>query len=267
VTRSLVRWLIVILLAANLVLFYWLRTETRQIVDTVPAGVKRLVLLEELLPPVVAIDKEFAESTESVEVAAATVDTAITEETTEADAESNALVQVAQGFTEQAREIAGSVMGRNTCWLAGPLDKAPVRRALANALKSRNIPLNLVLQRMTVTPNYWVYLPVNGDSQQQQLLAAELRQKGIDSFSITEGRLSGDLSLGLFRSEDHAHTLMTIVREQGYMPQIYERSRSREEVWAALKYVEVDALGWTAQTGPLADYPSVRLVERACPDS
>jgi hypothetical protein len=204
VNRRLTRWLILILVLANLALYYWLRTETRQIVETVPVGIKRLVLLEELSP--------------------------------------------------------------KTCWLAGPLDQAAVREAVTDALDARGIQLNLILQRATVEPDFWVHLPVDGGAQQQRLLAAELSQKGIDSFSITEGRLSGDLSLGLFRNEEHARTLMSKIRQRGYAPELYERSRSREEAWAALDQAELAALGWAAEAGPLAAYPSVNLIQQDCPD-
>ena len=117
-----------------------------------------------------------------------------------------------------------------------------------------------------MAPDYWVFLPVVGDRQRQRLLAAELRQKGIDNFSITEGPLSGDLSLGVFRNEEHAHSLMSKVREQGYAPEIYERPRSREEAWGALQQAELAALGWEAKTGPLLAYPSVSLIPRDCPN-
>jgi hypothetical protein len=243
-----------------------LRAVPQQIVDTVPAGAKRLVLLEELSPPVVVSDSEVTESAGPAEVAPATVELDTAEVSTEADTGSNTLVQVAQGFAEQALEIAESVLGINTCWLAGPLDQTAVREAVADALNSQNIQLNLVLQRVAVTPDYWVYLPVVGGSEQQILLAAELSEKGIDSFSIIEGRLFGDLSLGLFRNEAHAHTLMSTVREQGFEPEIYERPRSREEAWAALQQVDLAALGWEAVAGPLTAHPSVRLTQRDCPD-
>jgi hypothetical protein len=266
VIRGLIRWLIVTLLLANLALFYWLRAEPQQIVETVPAGVKRLVLLEELQAPNVASEAEAAEIARPAEVAPAAFDVDSAEVTTEADSESAGLVQVAQEFAEQALEMAESVLGINTCWLAGPLDQNAVREAVTDALDTQGIQLNLVLQRVAVVPDYWVHLPVAGGIQQQRFLAAELRRKGIDNFSITEGTLSGDLSLGVFRSEEHARSLISKVRAQGYAPEIYERTRSREEAWAALQQADLAALGWEAEAGPLAAYPSVGLIQRDCPD-
>lgn len=253
--------MILILVLANLALFYWLRTETRQIVETVPVGVKRLVLVEELSPPVVANDSEVAEIAGSADVSddgIATVRTAVESGTA-------ALVQVAQEFVEQALEIAESVLATESCWLAGPLDQTAVREAVTGALATQGIQLKLVLQRVAAAPDYWVYLPVDGGGQ-LWLLAAELGEKGIDSYTITQGRLAGDLSLGLFRNEEHAHSLMSRVRAQGYVPEIYQRPRSREEAWAALREVELAALGWEAEAGALTAYPSVRLVPRTCPD-
>jgi hypothetical protein len=263
VNRRFIRWLILILVLANLALFYWLRTETQQIVETVPVGIKRLVLLEELSPPDAVNDSEV---TEIAEVVPATVDVDVPEVQTEQDTESNTLVQVAQEMVEQALQIAESVLAPKTCWLAGPLDQAAVREAVTDALDTQGIQLNLVLQRVAVEPDFWVHLPVDGGARQQRLLAAELRQQGIDSYSITEGKLTGDLSLGLFRNEEHARSLMSRVRQRGYAPEIYQRSRSREEAWAALQQVELAALGWEAEAGPLAAYPSVSLIQTDCPD-
>jgi len=266
VNRRLIRWLILILVLANLALFYWLRTETRQIVETVPVGIKRLVLLEELSPPAAVNDSELAKNTGLAELAPATVEVDVPEVTTEQGTELKALVQVAQAMVEQALEIAESVLAPKTCWLAGPLDQTAAREAFTGALDTQGIQLNLVLQRVAAAPDFRVHLPVDGGARQQRLLAAELRQKDIDSFSISEGKLTGDLSLGLFRSEEHARTLMSKVRQRGYAPEIYERPRSREEAWAALLQGELAALGWEAAAGPLAAYPSVSLIQTDCPD-
>ena len=257
-----IRWLILMLVLANLALFYWLRTETRQIVETVPVGVKRLVLVEELSPAVVVNDGEVAEISGPADVSdddIATVRTAVESGTA-------ALVQVAQEFVEQALEIAESVLATESCWLAGPLDQTAVREAVTGALATQGIQLKLVLQRVAAAPDYWVYLPVEGGGQQPLLLAAELREKGIDSYAITQGQLAGDLSLGLFRNEEHADSLMSRVRAQAYVPEIYQRPRSREQAWAALREVELAALGWEVEAGALTAYPSVRLVQRTCPD-
>jgi hypothetical protein len=178
-----------------------------------------------------------------------------------------ALVQVAQEFVEQALEIADSMLATESCWLAGPLDQAAVREAVTGALATQGIQLKLVLQRVAAAPDYWVYLPVAGGGQQQRLLAAELRKKGIDSYAIAEGQLSGDLSLGLFRNVEHAHSLVSRLQAQGFVPEIYQRPRSREEAWAALQRAELAALGWETVAGPLTAYPSVRLVQQNCPEA
>lgn len=236
----LIRWLIAILLLANLALFFWPRPEPPRLDETVPRGVTRLVLLEELPPPVVVAKAEIEELPDIAEPVPEPVET--------------------------VPEPVEPVLTIKTCWLAGPLDQTAVRETLTGALDTVGIQLNLVLQRVAATPDYWVHLPFDGDSQQRRRLGAELRQQGIDNFPITEGQLSGDLSLGLFRSEERARTVRSRVREQGYAAEIYERPRSREEAWAALQQVELAALGWAEEAGPLAAYPSVRLIQRDCPD-
>ena len=79
--------------------------------------------------------------------------------------------------------------------------------------------------------------------------------------------MTGNLSLGLFRSQERARTVAKNVRGQGYPVEIYLRTRSREEAWIALEDADLAALDWVAAPGNLRDYPQLRLQERDCPAS
>jgi hypothetical protein len=299
----LLRWLIAILLLANLAFYFWPKPDLAQVEYIRPSGVKSLVLLAELPPPVVMAETQravteppgdfFSEEAEEffTDVEAAAETDAITEsvatietQTSEAvlvGSDENAITLVEEDsalVSGPASAVASVPASRSplqepvaepapplaSCWLVGPLDQTATREALAATLNAVDIQLDLVLQTVAAEPDHWVYLPLDGSNEERRQLSAELRQQGIDNFPINSGELSGDLSLGLFRSEERAHAVTTSVREQGYAAEIYERPRSRDEAWAVLQGVDLDALGWPAETRQLADFPSLRLMQREC---
>ena len=151
------------------------------------------------------------------------------------------------------------------CWLAGPVETATLRESLKAQFNSSGLPLNLVLERVAAEPEYWVHMPTSGTRDEVRRLRGELRREGFDNFIINDGELTGDLSLGLFRSQGRAEAVRTSLREKDYPAEIFLRPRSREEAWIALDNAALQALGWPAEEGEPPDRPDMTLRERPCP--
>ncbi len=117
---------------------------------------------------------------------------------------------------------------------------------------------------MSTQPDHWVYLRVDGGLEERRRLSAELRERGIDHFPITDGELSDNLSLGLFRSADGAELLAARIREAGYPVETFLRPRYREEAWIALADDARTALGWSEEPGLLLQHPEMRIEQRDC---
>ena len=267
--KQLLRWLILSLLVANVLVFIWPRETAEPLLDssTSPAG--RLVLLDEIVgepEPVVAEPGDQGDEAPeaaivedaSAEAAPETEETLIIEfadmdESTAADAEA----AVAETELETERK-------QPRCWLAGPVESTALTESLNAEFQSRGLALNLVLRRVATQPDHWVYLKVDSGLEERRRLSTQLRKRGIDHFPITDGELSGNLSLGLFRSADGAEILAARVREAGYPVEIFLRPRYREEAWIALADDARTALGWSEEPGLLLQHPEMRIEEQEC---
>jgi len=267
--RNLVRWLILTLLLGNAVLYFWPQPTRTSARPPHPPGVAELVLLEEsaAASPVDRLVDAAPTQTDIVAAAgAAAADGA--PEMTAADAETALAMDadVTAGIdAEPAAAEEPEATPAQVCWRAGPIESSALSNALNADFRRRGVEMNLVLQRIAVEPDYWVHLPTGGTPEAIRDWAGRLRQRGIEFFPITDGELSGDLSLGLFRSPDGARALRERLRAQGFPAEIFERPRSREEAWLALTGADLEALGWVSVTGYLRDYPQLQLQSRECP--
>lgn len=167
------------------------------------------------------------------------------------------------GFQRGAEAIAAAAQ---RCWLAGPVVGERLAVELAASFDAEGVTMDLVLETVEAEPEYWVYLPTSGVRADMRRLSRELREAGVDSFSINEGTLAGSLSLGLFRSSKRAEAMQSRLQEQGYSAEIYPRSRVRDEAWIALDDSERTALEWPDIEGPLPGYAGMTIRERPCPE-
>jgi len=274
--RNLVRWLILALLLGNAVLYFWPEPPRTSARLPHPPGVAELVLVEEsaVASPVDSLVDAAPTQTDSVAAAdAAAADAAAADaapEMTAADAETAMAMdaEVTAGIDAEpaaAAEAEPETTPAAVCWRAGPIESSALSNALNADFRRRGVEMNLVLQRIEVEPDYWVHLPTGGTPEAIRDWAGRLRQRGIEFFPITDGELTGDLSLGLFRSPDGARALRERLRAQDFPAEIFERPRSREEAWLALTGADLEALGWVSVTGYLRDYPQLQLQSRECP--
>jgi hypothetical protein len=247
-TRRLVYWLLLTLLVANGLIYFWPLPDTSQSAPSPARQLPTLVLLSEVEEVVVP---------EPDPVAAGA-----------APASQPLLLAELQpiAITAERLSVPASMVVELlplSCWYVGPVDQEEAQTRLLAALEAQGLELNLVLRNMEAEPDYWVHLASGVMSPQE--LGRELRGKGVDNFPIPEGQLAGNLSLGLFRSQTRAQAVRESVRDMGYPAEIFERPRSREEAWAALNSREIVQLGWPLESGPIPLHPSLQLQPRDCP--
>jgi hypothetical protein len=272
--KRLVRWLILCLLVANGLLFFWPENAVIPPPGENPR-VKRLVLLEEVEQEPIArapsranevatpAPAEPAIDEPAEQVFAAETDERLqiefVESSQEVPAESEEQVAAVEPEPEPEPEPVPE-----RCWLAGPVESTALTESLTGEFAAVREPLNLVLRRVATEPDHWVYLKVDGGLEERRRLSLELRERGIDHFPITDGELSGNLSLGLFRSPDGAQILAARVREEGYPVETFLRPRYREEAWVALGEAARIGLGWSDEPGLLLQHPEMRIEEQDC---
>jgi hypothetical protein len=108
-------------------------------------------------------------------------------------------------------------------------------------------------------------MPTGGSQADVRRLSSVLRDNGWDNFPITDGPLAGNLSMGVFRSEERARAVRDRLLREGYAAEVFLRARFREQPWIALDDRAREALGWPAREGSVAGYAGLRLMRTDCP--
>jgi len=267
VRLPLVYWLIAAALLANAAVFYW-RYVADKPVPAQHADIGRLRLLDELETdaerkaiaaskpetPAVRPKLEQAPEPAAPRLPLTTGSPAVSIDT------GAKVVETVTPATDKIAEVAAP----QRCWLAGPVVGEALGERLLAAFAGAGVSMDLVLRTVEVDPEHWVYLPTEGGQADIRKMSRELRQGGIDNFPITDGPLSGSLSLGLFRSEERAQAYQEAIAQKGYNPRVYLRPAFAEQPWAALTDSGLAALDWAA-SGDIAGFPELRLIERQCP--
>ena len=153
-----------------------------------------------------------------------------------------------------------------SCWLAGPLVSSTQYGVLGELFEQRGARFQIEVLEIPERTDYWVYLPVEeGDSALERSRA--LRSAGLDNFIISAGELEGNISLGLFSTEDRARIFIGQLERLGHEAFQAPRVRYREESWLFLRGFELNALGWPVGEGEVPNQGGLELRASDCPDT
>ncbi|ARU54764.1 hypothetical protein OLMES_0667 [Oleiphilus messinensis] len=125
------------------------------------------------------------------------------------------------------------------CELVGPLRK-PDAELVYRMLERSDV--QWIEQSVQRSPNYWVYIEPRVDRANAVALMRDLKDRGIDSFVITQGFLNNAVNLGVFENIDSAKKLK-IMREALGFP-ISIRAKPRQKVIYWLSFERSDAVKW-----------------------
>jgi hypothetical protein len=156
-------------------------------------------------------------------------------------------------------ETAVAAQGTAACveWGSFTLADAPNAE---RALEPLALGDRLSQRRVEETASWWVYLPPQGNRQNAQKKAAELKAMGVtDMFIVAdEGRWRWAISLGVFRSEDAAKAQLEAMRVRGVRTALLgERELQVPKIWLQARNAEPAQLArWRelAQAFPGAEF-------------
>ena len=127
------------------------------------------------------------------------------------------------------------------CLEWGSFNPADATRA-AQRLEPLALGARLAQYRGEETAGWWVHMPPQGNRAAALRKAAELKQLGVDDYFILQdaGPLRWALSLGVFSTEDAAKAHLEALRAKGVRTAIIERRDTRvPKVWFQVR--EADA--------------------------
>lgn len=210
------KWFVIVLLVANVVLFAWrfnehLHTQARDTATAaaLPADAPSLQLVSELpvLPPRRETEQKAAAS--------------------ESPVVENTVVQA----VDLSTEINSDAIASNTCIEIGPLADQQSVAAVRDWLRTRTTLVHTRAETVRERRYFWIYLePVSAEQARKSL--QDLAQRGVkDYMLIHRGGLKNAISLGLFRSQDSVNRRLAEMTEQGYKPVVVPQFETTENFW------------------------------------
>ena len=137
-----------------------------------------------------------------------------------------------------ARPAPSPVVLKCIEWGSFALGDAPQAQA---ALEPLQLGPRLAQRRTEESAGWWVFIPPQGSRPAAQKKAAELKALAVDDYFVVqdEGSYRWALSLGVFRSEEAAHTRLAALRSQGVRSaQVGPRETPVSKVWLQVKAVD-----------------------------
>lgn len=193
-------WIFLTLMLANIVYFGWKfmegnQPQARPAEQVVVLEGERIQLLSERKEPVVAMPAE---------------------EEVVADVESAPVI----------------VAAAPQCFFVGPLGEQQVE-PLATRMRGKGFAVR-VDQRKAKVKDYWVFLPAFTSRAKAEERLRELRDRGVESFIVTEGRFINAISLGHFSKRELAESFRDKMQAAGVMVEFRELDQDAVERWLYL---------------------------------
>ena len=135
---------------------------------------------------------------------------------------------------ERGGVAGGNATAASSCLLLGGFESAERARQLEQRLLSLDIAAQVVPIDASLGEDHWVYIPPLASSQASLRQLRELQARKIDAYLITEGELANGILLGVFPEASAASGVVGKLRAAGYAPQMRELPRIYQEYWVRI---------------------------------
>ncbi len=261
------RWLFLLLLAANLLFFSWnwfRNSEDQASLDPAVGttqGAKGLVLLSELKPAEEDLQQRSNHPVPPSRMATANSPPA------EIPATPAAVKSPAQ---ERAMDTLPAPTktgghGEKLCYVLGPFaSSSAVEELLKRTVNSPAI-VERRWSRPQQRPGYWVHIPPVGSSKEARNIVQILSQAGISDVQlITSGEMKNAISLGIFSTMENARKRQNEAVQQGFEVVIDEVKIRKRRYWVALRGSGGRALSEGLLGKLIEDAAEAKMEKRSC---
>lgn len=258
------RWLIGVLILANLAIFAWssLQGPAVEPEPLVEPGVGNIRLLREVVPeqPAAAAVEAEATSIQAAEVPAPVVMAPAGEAIEPAPAQ--AMVEPEPQSPRPTIHPPVETAPEPVCGRLVFFNERPVAQQALEQLRAVQIQADLGSETSTEVSGYWVLIPALDGRAAGKAKVAELKAAGIkDVWLFAGGPLKNAISLGLFSTKANAGRRSSQVEKAGFKPVIQPKSSEKERFW--LDYVLPAGAGLPPLDVPAAD--KLKQQPRECP--
>ena len=260
------RWLVVILLAANIFYFGWeLDRQTRINLRNspeplaIPAGVEKLALVRELPEPPGRRQqgKMSADSTPDEGGGESRADEREPPEQTPVDVMIEE--EFARNLLTQLPDI--SVPGipeevtapRTLCFTYGPFPEGRQKDELLAWFEQRRVPVRQRLESDAENELFWVYLAPGASRDSAMEALEDLKRKGVTDYRLIErGDMQNAISLGLFSTQASVNRRLNELKDKGYQAIVVPHRGSRVVYWVDVRLSAADDV----LNALIRDYPA-----------
>jgi len=259
------RWLVVVLLAANIFYFGWeLDRQTRINLRNspeplaIPDGIEKLALVRELPEPP-GRRQQAKMSGESAPAGAGETGVAVPGSPEQTPVDVMIEEEFARNLLTQLPDI--SVPGipdevtapRTLCFTYGPFPDGRQKDELLAWFEQRRVAVRQRLESDQDHALFWVYLSP-GDSRDSAMAALEdLKRKGVTDYRLIErGDMQNAISLGLFSTQASVNRRLNELKDKGYQPIVVPHRDTRVVYWVDVKLSATDDV----LDAMIRDYPA-----------
>ncbi len=252
------RWLFLILLVLNLLLFVWGYQRPEPVADRLPPlpdGVASLRLMSETeaegggqAATKTAEESQPQPSNESADPAAAD--------------QPESKPAIASGTRPESEDVTDESPAR-TCVKLGPFDKEEGALATMDTLSQSGHDVEVQTEKLKTQSGYWVLIPAGAEDP--DFIVANLELTGIqDVWRFNKGELAGALSLGLYSDSGRAENRKQELAEKGFSAVIQPRQLEQVNYWVQAKYLEENTPALQALDNWFNANPSMSYPPPAC---
>jgi hypothetical protein len=148
-----------------------------------------------------------------------------------------------------------------TCLTVGPLaGDAPVD-AIRDWLEGRGADAEVLTDERREVALYWIYFPPRASREAAIEEVMSLRGKGVsDVIVVPKGDMANAISLGVYSRPETRERRLSELKERGYQPKVAPRYRSKLATW--IDVVVADAS--LVRDGFAERWPNLRLADHPC---
>jgi hypothetical protein len=258
---SVMNWLLVVLVVANLLTFLWLSqhqesrhaTERAQTDAVTPEGARTIWLLSERdsMPVVMTGAAPAGQSQEDVEAQLDPVTVTTELDTPEQPYKSPGTDAIAD---PQPQPI-------EVCQTVGPFKDRTASDPVVTWLEERGREVSVRSGKVNVRIGYWVYLNSMLATEAGRIMQ-ELKNKGVMDYNQND---RNEISLGIYVKQQIAERRQKSIEALGYTPLVKPLYRNRIRYWVDVRETEADMLSAEEWDLHLANTPDSRRESMACP--
>lgn len=227
------RWIVLVLLFANIGLFAWFNTLGRTEDRPVPAAPKPLAQAGKQIALVSEVSRE-------------------------------ELAKAAPPPPRKKPQVETSPQDSELCTIVGPFEEEFQGEDVAQRLQALQLDAQLREIEMEGQMRYWVYLDPLGSRREAFRKLRELQAAGVDSYVIPKGSLTNGISFGIFSESERAESLAEELRGRGFPAQTREEPQTYLERWIVLPPGEADSLAEDFWSQLQLEYPDLDRRQNLC---